>query len=106
MDCYGRNKKKRDALKAAQEEMEICAEHYDLVLLMTLREEYNHGAKWLKDFYKKFVAKYKYYQNRYLTENESTRYGNRTDAYAMKKRLKEIGFDYDAVCEEIMNEEE
>ena len=104
MLAYSKKAKMREARKEALTEMEICSEHYDLVLLTTLHEEYHHTAEWLRKFYRKFVAKYKYYMNRYLTADDSTKYGDRTDAYAMKKYLKEIGFDYDAECEAMLRE--
>lgn len=107
MNAYNRRAKMREARKAAMDTMSVCAEHFDLVLLLTLHEEEPHyGAKRLKRFFKRFVRKYEYYKHRYLTADDSTICGDRTDTYAMKKKLKEIGFDYDAVCDEVRNEME
>ena len=107
MKAYGKRTQMREARKAALAEMTACAEHFDLVLLMTLHDEEPHfGAKRLKRFFRKFVKKYEYYKQRYLTADDTTVCGDRTDTYALKKRLKDIGFDYDAVCDEIRKEEE
>ena len=105
MNAYNRRAKMREARKEALAEMAACAEHFDLIVLMTLHEEEPHfGAKRLKRFFRAFVKKYDYYKQRYLTADDSTVCGDRMDTYALKKHLKEIGFDYDAECEAIREE--
>lgn len=107
MKAYGKRAKMREARKQALDEISACAEHFDLVLLMTLHDEEPHfGAMRLKRFYRAFAAKYEEYKRRYLTSSDTTVCGDRMDTYALKKHLKDIGFDYDAVCEEIRKEEE
>lgn len=49
---------------------------------------------------------YDEFKRRYMTADDSTVCGDRTDTYALKKRLLEIGFDYDKECEEIRAEQE
>ena len=44
------------------EEMTACAEHFDLIVLMTLHDEAPHfGAKRLKRFFRAFIRKYDEY---------------------------------------------
>ena len=104
MKAYGKRQQKRIARAEAMEEMAAVAEHFDLVLLMTLHDEVGFGATRLRRFFRRFVKKYDEYKRRYLASDESTECGDRTDTYILKAHLKEIGFDYDAECEEIRKE--
>lgn len=105
MQAYGKKAKMREARAAALAEIDTCVEHFDLVLLMTLHDEAPHfGAKRLRRFYRAFTAKYDEYKRRYLAGDDKTVCGDRTDTYALKKHLKEIGFDFDAECEAIQKE--
>ena len=105
MNAYNRRAKMREARKEALAEMAACAEHFDLVLLKTLHDEEPHfGAKRLKRFFRNFVKMYDEYKRKYLASDDTTVCGDRMDTYALKKHLKEIGFDYDAECEELRKE--
>lgn len=105
MNAFGKRARMREARKQALEEMSACAEHFDLIVLMTLHDEEHYGAKKLKRFFKAFVKKYDEYKARYLASDDTTVCGDRTDTYALKKHLKQIGFDYDAECEAIRREQ-
>ena len=96
----------REARKAALDEISACVEHFDLIVLMTLHDEEHYGAKKLKRFFRAFTAKYDEYKARYLASDDTTVCGDRTDTYALKQHLKQIGFDYDAECEAIRREQE
>lgn len=86
-------------------EMAACAEHFDLVVLMTLHDEAPYfGAKRLKRFFRAFTRKYYEYKRRYLAADDSTVCGGRLDTEMMKQQLKDIGFDYDAECEAFREE--
>lgn len=106
MLAYGKKAKMREARAAALKEIDTCVEHFDLVLLKTLHDEAKFGAKRLKRFFRAFVKEYEYYKQRYLTSDDTTVCGDRADTYALKKHLKDIGFDYDAECDAIRKEEE
>lgn len=105
MKAYGKRQMMRAARAGALDEIAACAEHFDLITLMTLHRQFGFGAKRLTKFYREFTAMYEYYKHRYLTLEDSTVCGDRTDTYALKKRLKEIGFDYDAMCKTILAED-
>lgn len=106
MKAYGKRQQKRIARAEAMNEMAAVAEHFDLVLLMTLHDEVGFGATRLRRFFRRFVKKYDEYKRRYLAQDESTECGDRTDTYILKEHLKQIGFDYDAECEAVRKEME
>lgn len=107
MKAYGKRAQMREARKQALEEMSACAEHFDLIVLMTLRDEAPYfGAKRLKRFFRAFVKKYDEYKARYLAADDSTVCGDRLDTHVLKQHLLDIGFDYDAECEAIRKEQE
>lgn len=106
MDVFSKKMQKQKARMEAVWEMSACAEHFDLIVLMTLHDEEHYGAKKLKRFFRGFVKKYDEYKRRYLTADDTTVCGDRTDTYVLKKQLREIGFDYDAECEAIRREME
>ena len=87
-------------------EYELLAEHFDLVLLLTLHDEAPHFGKMrLERFYRAFAKKYDEYKRRYLAADDSTLCGDRLDTWVMKQHLLDIGFDYEAVCDSIRNED-
>ena len=62
------------------DEVMKAAEIYDLTMLWTIRE-------------------------RYYCDGDEEKFGSRTDAYVIKERLKEIGFDYDKEVKEMTDDE-
>jgi hypothetical protein len=87
--------------KTVGDEVMKAAEIYDLTMLWTLHEDFGYGAVRLKRFYDSFVKTYRYMRDRYYCEGDEELFGSRTDAYVMKERLKEIGFDYDKEVKEL-----
>jgi hypothetical protein len=105
MQAYGKRAKMREARKTALDEFAALAEHFDLLWLWTLHtSKERYGAKRLRERFRDYIKMYDEFKRRYMTADDSTMCGDRTDTYALKKRLKEIGFDYDAECEEIRKE--
>lgn len=105
MQAYNKKVQMRKARKDAMDELEALTEHMELLWLMTLHDsKERYGAKKLKRTFRDYVYKYEEYKRRYLAANESTVCGNREDTKQLKRHLKEIGFDYDAECEEIRKE--
>lgn len=94
MQSYNKAMQRKQIKNAVREEMEFYAEHYDLVML-TLLHRKGYGAKRLKEYYRDFVELYEEYQRKYYCKDDVEQFGSRTDAYVLKERLKEIGFDYD-----------
>lgn len=86
-------------------EIDKQTEIFDLSLLYTLHTDFGFGAVRLKRFYDSFVKTYRYMRDRYYCEGDEELFGSRTDAYVMKERLKEIGFDYDKEVKELTENE-
>lgn len=91
------NQKMRKTIfrKTVSDEVMKNAEIYDLALLWTLHEKCGYGAVRLRRFYEDFVKTYRYMRERYNCEGDEETFGSRTDAYVIKRKLNEIGFDYD-----------
>lgn len=83
--------------KTVSDEVMKNAEIYDLALLWTLHETKGYGAKRLRQFYSDFVKTYQVMRERYYCDGDEETFGSRTDAYVIKQRLKDIGFDYDEI---------
>jgi hypothetical protein len=89
--------KKKIFRKTVSDEVMKNAEIYDLALLWTLHEKCGYGAVRLRRFYADFVKTYRDMRERYFCEGDEEKFGSRTDAYVIKQKLKEIGFDYDEI---------
>ena len=87
------------------DEVMKAAEIYDLTMLWTLHTDFGFGAVRLKRFYADFCKNYRYMRDRYYCEGDEELFGSRTDAYVIKERLKEIGFDYDKEVKELTEDE-
>jgi len=95
MKSYGQNFQRRQIKEVVREEILKQAEHYDLCVLITLHTEFGFGAKRLKQFYAGFSATYRAFKERYFDKDDIKIFGERGDAYELKKALYNIGFDYD-----------
>lgn len=108
MQSYNKKIQMRKARTESLNQLETMMDHFDLLWLMTLHDnpKTKFGAQRLRFVFRDYIRKYDEYKRRYLAASESTVCGDRTDTYALKKHLKEIGFDYDAECEAIRREME
>lgn len=104
MKSYGKMAKRRQIKNAVREEMHNYAEHFDLCTLYTLHREFGFGATRLKRFYTEFQEVYEDFKRRYYHKDDIKEFGSRTDAYMMKEKLLELGFDYDEMVKELTNE--
>ena len=95
MKAFNKKMKQERLRNSVQRVMLLYAEHFDLVMLYTLHNKKGYGAKRLRDFYKDFLETYDTYKGRYFDETDIEEFGSRTDTYALKEHLKQIGFDYD-----------
>ncbi len=102
MKSFDSKMRKKIFRKTVSDEVMRAAEIYDLALLWTLHETKGYGAIRLRQFYKDFVKTYRYMRERYFCEGDEETFGSRTDAYVIKQRLKEIGFDYDEETEQMV----
>lgn len=116
MNAYKSQKKRQEKqtiTELVEEAMEKYVEHADLIALMVLHNQFGFGSRRLKQFYSALApmfARYKFY----MADNDKTKFGEvdkrtgevreRDDTWVLKRDLKEIGFDYDAVVAELLEE--
>jgi hypothetical protein len=107
MKAYDSKMKKKIFRKTVSDEVMKNAEIYDLALLWTLHKNKRTrlGAKSLEQVYSDFVETYRDMRERYYCEGDEEKFGSRTDAYVIKQRLKDIGFDYDKKVKELTDDE-
>lgn len=101
MKSYSKAMQRKHIKNAVREEKEFYAEHYDLVLLWLMHTKYGFGAKRLREFYRDYVELYTDFKNKYYCKDDIEQFGSRTDAYVLKQRLNEIGFNYDTEVKEL-----
>lgn len=106
MQAYNKKIQIRKAREESVNQLETMMDHFDMLWLMTLHDnpKTKLGAQRLRFVFRDYIRKYDEYKRRYLAADESTVCGDRTDTYALKKHLKEIGFDYDLECDLIRKE--
>jgi hypothetical protein len=99
MKSYDSKMKKKIFRKTVSDEVAKNAEIYDLALLWTLHKNKRTrlGAKGLEQIHSDFVETYGDMRERYYCEGDEEKFGSRTDAYVIKQKLKDIGFDYDEI---------
>ena len=95
------------AREIVNENMDNFIEHMDLIILYALHKEFGFGAVRLERFFMCISDYYETFRNRFVKPGDDNRFwqkGGRMDTYALKYYLKEIGFDYDAVCAKKLQE--
>ena len=105
MKSLNQQMRKKLLRKTVGDEVMKAAEIYDLTMLWTLHEDFGFCAIRLKRYYQNFCKNYRYMRERYYCEGDEETFGSRTDAYVIKERLKEIGFDYDKEVKELTEDE-
>lgn len=107
MNAY-KNYKKRELDKAmyqvAMDNCDAYIEHMDLIILDVLHSEFGFGAERLKRVYREIDRRFNEYR-RYMADGDNTKFNDgveRDDTWALKRNLRAIGFDYDAVVAEIV----
>lgn len=94
-----------------EEHADEYIEHMDLVILMVLHDEFGFGARRLERFYRCIDKMFREYK-KYLSDKDKTSFFDkdkreeRDDTWTLKRDLKKIGFDYDKIVEDIVNEGE
>lgn len=93
--------------------MDKYVEHADMIALMVLYESFGFGAKRLKDFYSQLAPMFDRYKF-YMADNDKTKFNStdkvtgepiiRDDTWVLKRDLKEIGFDFDEIVNELVAE--
>jgi hypothetical protein len=106
MQAYNKKIQIRKAREESVNQLETMMDHFDMLWLITLHDnpKTKLGAERMRFVFRDYIRKYDEYKRRYLAADESTVCGDRTDTYALKKHLKEIGFDYDLECDLIRKE--
>lgn len=90
------------ARKAVNDNLDGFIEHMDLLILWVLHCEFGFGEKRLRHFFTVISEYYTAFRDRFIQPGDEYRFYSqegRMDTFALKHRLKEIGFDYDAECE-------
>lgn len=106
---YKERQVREHARKIVNDNLDNFIEHMDLLILYTLYVKFGFGPKRLMRFYDAICENYKYFRDRFVKPGDENRfYGpeKRMDTDALKYYLREIGFDYDAVCAAKIKEEE
>lgn len=106
MNAYGRNARKRQIRKEILEEASAFVEHCDLIYLWLYHELDGYGPARLRRRFRAFVKAYDEFKARYVQADDMNTLGERCDTLALKKKLAEIGFDYDKEYELAMAEAE
>lgn len=99
MDAYKKYKqrqRKQDVNNATMETCDSYIEHMDLITLWVIHRRLGLGAKRLRVIYQDLYKTYMEFK-RYMGDSK-TKFNDgveRDDTWALKYKLKEIGFDYD-----------
>lgn len=104
MKSLGRAHRRKLIKDEVRTEMMNYAEHFDLVMLNTLHNEFGFGKKRLKRFYEAFCKNYERFKERYYDDDDVKIFGERGDTYVMREDLKKIGFDYEAEIRRLRDE--
>lgn len=107
MNAYKNYKKReRDAetYKIVMDNCDAYIEHMDLIILDILHTDFGFGAERLKRVYREIDRRFNEYR-RYMADGDNTKFNDgveRDDTWKLKRDLREIGFDYDAIVAEIL----
>lgn len=104
MKAYGKSAKRRIMKQMIVEESSAFIEHCDLIYLWLLHEIDGMGAVRLRRHFRAFVGVYERFKEKYRQDNDVDTLGERCDTIALKKKLAEIGFDYDKEYAEALAE--
>ena len=97
---------KKQQRKIVEDACDAYIQHMDLILMMILHKELGLGAKRLERIYRAIEKEFAHYK-RYMADNDRTRFNDgieRDDSWKLKQDLKAIGFDYDRIVKEIVEE--
>lgn len=102
---YLERRRKGQTRNIVEENVDGYIQHMDMIVLVVLHDEYGFGARRLRKVYESIVKKAEEYK-KYIADNDRVYFNDaqgreREDTYNLKKHLKQIGFDYDAVVAEM-----
>ena len=109
MNAYKAYKKRQaesERTKVIMENVDAYIEHMDLIMLSVLHTEFGFGASRLKRVYCALGKRFDEYRF-YIGDTDKTCFNDdkeRMDTWKLKEDLREIGFDYDEVVRELLNE--
>ena len=104
MNALSKKQKKRRYIGSLMDELQEYAEMYDCNSLLELHEVRGFGRQRLHDHLLGVAKRHIDNEHKYCNADDHETLGTRCDVLAMKRRLKEIGFDYDKECELILAE--
>ena len=94
---YVERQKNQEVKKIVTDNCDAYIEHMDLIILHILHTEFGFGAQRLRKVYKEIDKRFTEFK-RYMADNDRAKFNDgveRDDTFALKQRLREIGFDYD-----------
>ena len=103
---YDKYKKRQQNKMINQVVIDNCRayiEHMDLIMLDVLHTEFGFGAKRLERVYRMLDTRFDEYL-RFMASDDHTFFNDgveRDDTYALKYKLREIGFDYNEIVKEL-----
>lgn len=109
MNAYKKYKQRQaEAQKnrVIMESIDAYVEHMDLIMLSVLHTDFGFGATRLKRVYRALDKRFEEYRF-YMGDTDRTCFNDdeeRMDTWKLKRDLREIGFDYDEIVQEILNE--
>lgn len=101
---YKKRERDKELYQIAMDNCDAYVEHMDLIVLDVLHTEFGFGAERLKRVYTEIEKRFNKYRQ-YMADNDNTKFNDgveRDDTWVLKRNLKEIGFDYDAIVAEAM----
>lgn len=104
MNALSKKQKKRRYIGELTEELKEYAELYDCCNLLELHHVRGFGRQRLHDHLLGVAKRHIDNEHKYCSADDYATLGTRSDLLIMKKRLLEIGFDYDAECEAVLAE--
>lgn len=110
MDAWERYKQRQRNQAVKDITMENCdayIEHMDLIILHILHTEEGYGAKRLSRVFRKIYKRFNEFK--WYMKDDRTKFNDgveRMDTFALKYKLREIGFDYDEEVRLAMQEVE
>lgn len=106
---YNERRQEAHARKIVNDNLDSFIEHMDLLTLYVLYAEFGFRDKRLHRFFDAIVEYYKYFRDRFIKPGDEYRFWSpdgRMDTFAIKSKLKEAGFDYDAAVKAAEDKEE
>lgn len=102
--CVGKTNQLRSNRAIVLEAASTVMEHADLVALVTLHDLEGFGRIRLERYFLTFQKEYNAHKQLYLAADARTIGEKRADTEVLRQNLLRIGFDYDALVDELVSQ--